>query len=76
MNCVQGDADVPLSELEGEDESPDHNYRLVCIIMHQGISPNCGEYLYPLEQGNGDSCYRVQIKNSHSTSSQPITLQM
>ncbi|KDR18892.1 ubiquitin carboxyl-terminal hydrolase 37-like isoform X2 [Zootermopsis nevadensis] len=48
-----GDADVPVSELEGEDESPDHSYRLVCVIMHQGISPNCGHYVadvYNLEQ--------------------------
>jgi hypothetical protein len=41
---VQGDADVPLSEVEGEDESPDYSYRLVCVIMHQGASPNCGGY--------------------------------
>jgi hypothetical protein len=43
---MQMDADVPPSGLEGEDESPNHSYRLVCIIMHQGISPNCGENLY------------------------------
>jgi hypothetical protein len=41
---LQGDADVPLSEVEGEDESPDYSYRLVCVIMHRGISPNCGGY--------------------------------
>jgi hypothetical protein len=40
--CAQGDADVPLSEVEGDDDSPDYSYRLVCVIMHQGVSPNCG----------------------------------
>lgn len=28
-----------------EDSSPDLSYRLVCIIMHQGLSPNCGHYV-------------------------------
>ncbi|PNF34732.1 hypothetical protein B7P43_G05456 [Cryptotermes secundus] len=48
-----GDADVPLSEVDGEDESPDYSYRLVCVVMHQGISPNCGHYVadvFNLEQ--------------------------
>jgi hypothetical protein len=39
---VQVDADVPLSEVEGEDESPDYSYRLVGVVMHQGASPNSG----------------------------------
>lgn len=40
----QGDADVPVCELEGEDDSPDHSYRLICVLMHQGLSLDCGGY--------------------------------
>jgi ubiquitin C-terminal hydrolase len=40
-----GDPNVPLSEMEAEDESPDYSYRLVSVIMHQGASPNCGHYM-------------------------------
>ncbi|KAJ4427961.1 hypothetical protein ANN_23974, partial [Periplaneta americana] len=39
-----GDVDTSLGGLE-EDDSPDYSYRLVCIIMHQGLSPNCGHYV-------------------------------
>lgn len=40
----QGDADVPLCELEADDDSPDHSYRLICVLMHQGLSLDCGGY--------------------------------
>jgi ubiquitin C-terminal hydrolase len=40
-----GDADVPMCELEGEDDSPDHSYRLICVLMHQGLSLDCGHYV-------------------------------
>jgi ubiquitin C-terminal hydrolase len=46
-------AGVSLSEVEAEDESPDYSYRLVCVIMHQGASHNCGHYVadvYNLEK--------------------------
>jgi len=37
------DADVPVCEMEGEeDDSPDHSYRLICVLMHQGLSLDCG----------------------------------
>jgi hypothetical protein len=54
-DCIPhlANAGVPLSEVEGEDESPDYSYRLVCVIMHQGASPNCGHYVadvYKLEK--------------------------
>lgn len=41
----QSDADVPVCEMEGEeDDSPDHSYRLICVLMHQGLSLDCGGY--------------------------------
>lgn len=36
---------MPVCELEGEDDSPEHSYRLICVLMHQGLSLDCGGYL-------------------------------
>jgi hypothetical protein len=38
------DGDVPLCDLEGQDDSPEHSYRLICVLMHRGLSLDCGGY--------------------------------
>jgi ubiquitin C-terminal hydrolase len=66
-------ADVPLSEMEAEDESPDYSYRLVSVIMHQGATPNCGHYMADVYNLKKQQWYHYDDNNvSHPTEDEVV----